>query len=565
MKDTFFRTMTWLHTWVGLLVCWILLLIFFAGSLSYFRHEISLWTAPQLHSNVFYSDTLKAQESQGLAMLETAQGYLTDKGAAAKDWQITMPTQRHPYLSYAWQEAPTEAHPRGRFTEHALDKDFAIVTDTHDSRGGNFFYRLHFDLQYLPVIAARWLVGLCTMFMFLALLSGIVIHKRIFKDLFSFRPNKGSRSWLDAHNVSAVLALPYHLMITYTGLITLMMMYMPWGALSAYQGDTQAFREQLHVRTMDQTLSGEFAKPIDLKLIAKAITQYVGPQSIKNISISGPYDANGRVKVYLDPQQTITDKRIPWVFNSSNGELISRPEAMTDAEPQNSASFVTHDVFMALHTGRFSEGLLRGFFFLCGMLGCAMIATGTLLWAVKIRQKQAKSLMLGQRPSTGLQLVEVLNFSFIAGLPLGTAVFFYANRLLPEAMLDRANWEAHSFFITLALLGLIGIVKSRAHASAEIGLSLWRHILALTALAYALLPVLNGFTSSQSVIDNLAHQQWGLAGFDLMCLLAAILLGLASLQVRRKQLSQTQCLKGFAWPSTHKVELTNNMFTGVKR
>lgn len=53
MKETFFRSMTWMHTWAGLAVCWLLLLIFFAGSLSYFRHEISLWSKPELHKSVF--------------------------------------------------------------------------------------------------------------------------------------------------------------------------------------------------------------------------------------------------------------------------------------------------------------------------------------------------------------------------------------------------------------------------------------------------------------------------------------------------------------------------------
>ncbi|MEH6817893.1 MAG: PepSY-associated TM helix domain-containing protein, partial [Pseudoalteromonas distincta] len=46
MKDSFFRSMTWLHTWVGLLVCWLLYLIFFAGTLSFFRDEITLWNQP---------------------------------------------------------------------------------------------------------------------------------------------------------------------------------------------------------------------------------------------------------------------------------------------------------------------------------------------------------------------------------------------------------------------------------------------------------------------------------------------------------------------------------------
>jgi hypothetical protein len=63
--------------------------------------------------------------------------------------------------------------------------------------------------------------------MLVAIVSGVITHRRIFADFFTFRRNKGQRSWLDAHNATAVLALPFHLMITYTGLITLMFMIMP--------------------------------------------------------------------------------------------------------------------------------------------------------------------------------------------------------------------------------------------------------------------------------------------------------------------------------------------------
>src|SRR3546814_15120576 len=56
------------------------------------------------------------------------------------------------------------------------------------------------------------------MFMLIAILSGIVTHKKIFADFFMLRFGKGQRSWLDAHNVAEVFALPFHLMITYTGL-----------------------------------------------------------------------------------------------------------------------------------------------------------------------------------------------------------------------------------------------------------------------------------------------------------------------------------------------------------
>ena len=183
MKETFFRTLSWLHTWAGLLVCWVLLLIFFAGSLSYFRHEISLWNEPELHKGVYQdyrADTLENQLDKGQSYIEA------HSPATAQRWMIGFPTERTPFQSVSWQLPPEKGQRRGKTEEHvALADGSGMISEVRESRGGDFFYRLHFDLHYMSAITARYIVGVCTMFMLIALISGIVIHKRIFKDLFS--------------------------------------------------------------------------------------------------------------------------------------------------------------------------------------------------------------------------------------------------------------------------------------------------------------------------------------------------------------------------------------------
>src|SRR5690606_40986556 len=74
---------------------------------------------------------------------------------------------------------------------------------------------------------------------------------------FTFRPRKGQRSWLDAHNATAVLALPFHFMITYSGLLLFMYMLMPWGVSSAYQGDMQAYFSEAGNRDRKGVVQGK--------------------------------------------------------------------------------------------------------------------------------------------------------------------------------------------------------------------------------------------------------------------------------------------------------------------
>ncbi|GIU09513.1 MULTISPECIES: PepSY domain-containing protein [unclassified Shewanella] len=518
MKETFFRSMTWLHTWVGLLVCWILLLVFFAGTLSYYRYEMTLWSKPELHKDVFqqYDATQVSNE------LERAQRYLQQHAPDARDWRVNFPTDRKPYMSYSWQTQPKDGQRRGKFIEHIVKTDSEeLVTEVRESKGGHFFYRLHFDLHYMPAKVARWIVGFCTMFMLLALISGVVIHKRIFKDFFSFRRNKGSRSWLDAHNVSSVLALPYHLMITYTGLVTLMVMYMPWGVITAYDGDFKAFSKELRPSRVLVKPVGIEAQTVSLNALLPEVTNIWGDAQLKQVVVNNPSDQNSRVNFYKETGEAVTDRRTAITFNGTNAELLN-----AGIEP-DSGAHNTHDTLIALHTGRFAEPILRVLFFISGILGCAMITTGTLLWAVKIRQKQQKQIKQGHKASLGLRLVEGLNLTFITGLPLATASFFYANRLLPVDLVNRAQWEVNSFFIALAFVGLIACFNRT--------LSAWRLVMTVTATSLIAIPALNALTSNSDLLSNIAQEQWPLVGFDLMCVVIGLSLIFATTKLGAKQ------------------------------
>ena len=44
---TFRQSMKWLHTWVGLMVGWVLFFMFITGTAGYFDDEITRWMEPE--------------------------------------------------------------------------------------------------------------------------------------------------------------------------------------------------------------------------------------------------------------------------------------------------------------------------------------------------------------------------------------------------------------------------------------------------------------------------------------------------------------------------------------
>ncbi|WP_258224210.1 PepSY domain-containing protein, partial [Stenotrophomonas sp. HMWF003] len=84
MKNGFRQSMAWLHTWTGLLVGWLLLLIFMAGTASYYREEISRWMRPELPRSTVSNEVAA----------ERAIAFLQHKAPQAESWNVTLPDPR---------------------------------------------------------------------------------------------------------------------------------------------------------------------------------------------------------------------------------------------------------------------------------------------------------------------------------------------------------------------------------------------------------------------------------------------------------------------------------------
>ncbi|MBB5367655.1 MULTISPECIES: PepSY domain-containing protein [unclassified Janthinobacterium] len=508
MKEGFRQSMAWLHTWSGLLVCWILLLVFCAGTASYYRNEITIWMQPELHGAAASKVTTEAAATAAQqAMQERAQG--------APRWFISLPGERTPATQLGWSKPSKPGEKkrgrRGNFHSEMADPATGdVLSKPRETRGGEFLYRLHFDLHYMSAIWGRWIVGFCAMFMLVSIISGIVTHKRIFKDLFTFRPKKGQRSWLDAHNVTAVLALPYHLMITYTGLVTLMFLYMPSGATAAYKGDQDTFfAEAFPGGSNDRKVSGVAAPLTPFAPLVRQAEQHWGGK-VERISVNHPGDANAVITLSRAAGRDMSSKQPSMDFDGVSGRLLS-----TNGDELPGAS-ATHGVMYGLHIAHFGGPLLRALFFLSGLAGCAMVATGALLWAVKTRQKQAKALAAGKRPSFGLRLVEALNIGAIAGIPIAFGAYFWANRLLTVGMENRPQEEIACFFGAWALVAIVAQLRpSRA---------MWRIQLAAGAFLFCALPVLNIFTTESHLGVTLFMGQGpvSVAAFDLVVLVLGL-------------------------------------------
>jgi hypothetical protein len=92
-------------------------------------------------------------------------------------------------------------------------------------------------------------------------------------------------------------------------------------------------------------------------------------------------------------------------------------------------------------------------------------------------------------------------------------------------MAERADWEVNGFFIVWGL--------SVLHAMVRRGRAAWVEQLALAALLFCALPLLNALTTPYHLGVTLVQGDWAMAGFDLTCLGSGLFFAWAAWKMQR--------------------------------
>lgn len=475
------QSMAWLHSWIGLSFGWLLFAIFLTGSATYYRDEISLWMQPEFASMQVNQETA----------IKTAFDYLQTHAADAKSWSIGVANQDVPVNKIYWQKAD------GAFEVKTLDATTGKELSLSATQGGDFFYSFHFQLYGMPYLMGRLIVTIAAFIMLLTLISGVITHKKFFTDFFTLRAFKGARSYLDFHNFSAVIALPFFLTVTFTGLAIFFYIVLPDGMKKIYpENPFQYFEEINTVKVIPPNQpTAVKAEMLPIQYFVDASKQQWGNAAVANITLAEPNTSQAKLTITELQDRSITRNQAQIRFNAIDGHEL--------ASTRNNSSIATINAGMyGLHMAKFAQPLLRLGLFFSGILGCAMIASGMLLWSLK-RQMQNKS----GRFHFGHYLVNRLNIAVILGLPCAMLAYFYMNRF-SQMQANDPNNEIYAFF-AVWLTSLIGACLTPQHR-------LWKIQLKVLITAAAILPVLDAYYLISNQYVHALSQYWLFLRVDLI-------------------------------------------------
>lgn len=490
MKDSFTRSMAFLHTWGGLVIGWLLFSIFFTGALSVFYEEITSWATPQLHV---------VQPISRSEAIEQGARRLADIAPTSRLWRIVPPDGRDRALELQWRGEDGKTATR---RINPATGEAAVST-----AGGNMFiryhYRLHMDRDKQPL--GFWIIGFAGIAMLVACISGIVIHKRLFRDFFLFRSKSSrQRKWTDAHNVLSVLPLPFHILITLSGLLVYYWLYMPAGVGTLYDGSAQSFRDEVTYsayRNYDQPAGAPAtAYPIG-RMIAHA-EALIGRDDIASVYIKDPGRRTAVVEVWGRRDTNITQQVDRVRFDGSDGRVLqsvtSRPPVIT-----------TQSFLVGLHFALFGGTPMRWLYLVCGLAGAGTIASGLILFVIKRRERR------GAEPAN-LIWAERLNVGAIMGPVIASIASLWAMRLLPQDLGERQYWETTVFFAAFGLAALVALATRPRRG--------WTLLLQMGGLLCIGLPMADLAAPPALLPQAMLRGDGALAGVEIVAMLGGILM-----------------------------------------
>lgn len=504
MKHSLRHAMDYLHTWAGVLFSALIFLVFFMGTLSVFDREIDRWMMP----------STRVVQPEAVSFDAIARPHLERIAPKTSQWYAEYPFDRQPTMRIGWREG-TEFR-----TRHVDVNTGELLPEVGTKGGTGFFFPFHYSFHLKWNDVGYWLLAVVSIVMLVLLVSGVIIHKKIFADFFTFRPGKSvQRATLDLHNASSVLLLPFHFVITFSGLVIFVFIYMKPGIELLYGKEAPKVQREAFGRVVRAPAKqpGELAS-IDA-MVARAQAMWGGGQ-VRNVSISNPGDRDAVVEVLRRPHDRIGYETATVSFDAASGRILGA---------QNLSPAVTVQRFFAgLHMIPFSHWGLRWMYFLMGLVSCVMIGTGLLLWVEKRRVRQEKE------GRSSYRMVNAVAVAATLGVLVSTLSMLVANKLLPAALQNRA-WLEQGIFFAVWIASLAHPLWRALQKSGRSELhTAWREqawasvVLALAAMA------LNALITGDHPLAALGSRNFAIAGVDLVLLATAALSLVAARRLERR-------------------------------
>ena len=341
------------HSWVGVFLSVLLFLVCLSGTLAVFHLEFERWEQPHIP---------EMQTADVQAVEQAMDSFLAEHPEETHHLYVVFPTSGIPRLVVENDHVAYFADEQGNLLEKEQVSFTQMLVDLH--------LYLNLPNSWGMILVSALGAIICTL-----VITGIIAHKRLVKDVFKFRRGgNGQQYQIDLHNRFGLWAAPFHLIIamtgTYFGMAGLMLMLV---AQLHYDGDQDAVVNQIF--TPDPVVAPQQGKPA----LAKAIAQMDTLAPEKPLIFLTVHEVNS-------PQQFIE------IYAQAPGKMIYAEGYRFDTAGNylGSAGYENGDwgkqlvwAVYRLHFGDFAGLTSKLLYFVLGIMLTMLCVSGMEIWLSK--------------------------------------------------------------------------------------------------------------------------------------------------------------------------------------
>ncbi|MEM1411590.1 MAG: PepSY-associated TM helix domain-containing protein [Pseudomonadota bacterium] len=500
------------HSWTGISLGLFLFVVCFTGSVAMFHNELMSWEDP--NRRIALSDA----PVSGDELMRT--------------WAAEYPLEDIEFISL-WYPTDREPYFQGRLTIHQDEGGDLFKQRRWNSQSGEllpdresglstWLLGIHRDLMWPDVLGGRTigrgLVGIAGIIMLLSIVTGIITHRKILREFFTFRRTRTVRlKWKDAHNVLGTWTLPFSIMIAFSGAwLGIVALLLPITGALVFKGDTAKLIEIVAPGPGGRT--GEAMSPISFDELALRRHPESG-KKLAGVFVTNWGDSAARYQLSYYPDGELKYYEVEQL--DASGETV--PLVGTLA-PMASSRVVAS--LSPLHYGTYGGLALKYLYFALGIGLSVMVALGNMVW-IERRWHSAE----GQQSPAFYARLSKLTVGVCMGVVLATVAVFYADPFYRGDEEGRLAYVGWAYFAAWFLVILAAFRFENSYRS-------MRLFMALTGIGLLGLPLVSAFVGGAAPWTLVDQGHYAAPLTDLTFLVLGALTLWVTVRLPRERLEQ---------------------------
>ncbi|MEO8254053.1 MAG: PepSY-associated TM helix domain-containing protein [Flavobacterium sp.] len=506
--NIFFHT----HTVSGIVISVVLYIIFFAGSLSFFKEDIAGW---EKGTSAPLTNKVQLDFNKALKVLDPIYDL------HGRKISIYQPQNLESTTLYLETSKDSLASKKAKESKYLVLSNSTYKTSSYEESYnlGEFLYRLHY-LAQIPYPLGYYISGFIALFFLFAIVTGVLVHwKKIISNFYIFRPKEKLKTWwTDAHTSLGILGLPFQFVYAVTGAFYMIKLIIVAPSVQfLYQGDQDKLYKELKYTAAEYPFENKaLTKTFSINEMVAATKKNWKDFNITQVEIQNYGDANMHVLVKgeMDYGKKFTGIG-EIVYKVATGEIVSKKDPVTETTYLDSVK----NILYRIHFGDYGGYGLKIISFVLGIVSCFVIISGVMIWLVARDKKN----MPEKKRRFNEAVVRYYLAICLSMFPVTAFTFIIAKIFYPLGQ----NGLYSVYFISWLVMAVFFVLKKNNSFTNQFCL------LSGSILGF-LIPITNGIKTGNWFWISYSHHQFQLFFVDTFWIIISVVTLYASFKLKTK-------------------------------